>query len=98
MQNTPFSPGAGCSSCTHTECSLNEGTCNPVPEQERSIQGGKFSAVCALVFLLPILLAMLGAVAFRHDQTYALAGGLIGFCIGWFIATFITRLTRIEGN
>jgi hypothetical protein len=96
MHHSPFTPGTGCSSCTQAECPLSEGDCDKASEAERSIRGGKFSAVCALVFLLPILLAMIGSMALRQNQAYALAGGAGGFFIGWFIATLITRMTRIE--
>ena len=52
--------------------------------------------VCALVFLLPILLAATGSLIWTEHKMYSLFGGIAGFLTGFVISTAITRFCSIE--
>jgi uncharacterized membrane protein (DUF485 family) len=60
--------------------------------------GWVFSAVCALVFLLPLILAITGASLFGKTPTQGLIGGVAGFTIGWITSTIITRVAALESS
>jgi len=62
------------------------------------IKGWVFSSVCVLVFLMPIITAILGSMLFSSNQTYGLLGGLAGFLFGAFISALITRIAGIESR
>ncbi len=98
MHGSHFSPTSSCSVCTQTDCSMSDGTCSEQAENERQIQGWLFSFVCTLVFLMPIVLAILGSMIFKNNQTYGLLAGLIGFILGGCLSAAFTRIARVEGR
>lgn len=75
---------------------MSEGTCPDQNENERKLRGWMFSMICALVFILPIVLAILGSLLFPLNKTYGLLAGLVGFLMGGGISAVITRITKVE--
>jgi len=96
MHGSHFSSTGSCSVCTQTECPLSEGNCPDLAENERKLQGWLFSMVCALVFIMPILMAILGSLLFPKNQTYGLLAGVVGFILGGLLSAVFTRIAKIE--
>ena len=97
MHHSHFNPTSTCSVCTQTDCPLSEGSCEEGNTSDRKLQGWLFSAVCVLVFLAPIALAILGSLLFPDNKTYGLLAGFVGFLLGGVLSAAITRLAGIEG-
>ena len=86
----------GCTSCSHSDCPLTDGQHAECPEGHRVLTGWIFSLVCALVFVLPILLAATGSLICMDHKIHSLFGGIAGFFAGFIISTAITRFCAIE--
>ena len=86
----------GCSTCSHRDCPLSDPDCAECAEGHQVIAGWQFSLVCALVFILPIALAVVGSLLLQGDKAQSLLGGIAGFAIGGVISTAVTRICSIE--
>ena len=89
MELAANEPSAGCSG--HCE------RCPAGSEEERTeprMSGWRFALSAFVVFLIPLALAITGAVLWRDNQTAQLAGALAGFAVGVLAAKGITRLIR----
>ncbi len=67
---------AGCAGCADQQCGLR-GECD-----SGSLRGRQLGAWAVLVFLCPIVLALVGALCLRGSGQAQLAGAGIGFAVG----------------
>jgi membrane protein YdbS with pleckstrin-like domain len=86
----------GCTSCSQSECPLSDNECSECADGHQVITGWMFSLVCALVFILPIMMAAVGSLIFSNSKAYSLVAGIAGFVLGSMISTWITRFCSIE--
>jgi zinc transporter ZupT len=86
----------GCSSCSHTDCPLADHSCTECPQGKRLYTGWAFSIICTLVFLMPILLAVLGSFMLKGSKTDEMLGGVGGFLIGFILSSLITKVACIS--
>lgn len=61
------------------------------------MSGVPFMAVSVLVFLLPILLAILGAAWFKDSYTHQFFGGTAGFLFGMTLGVILRRGSQTRG-
>ncbi|OPZ74423.1 MAG: hypothetical protein BWY82_00706 [Verrucomicrobia bacterium ADurb.Bin474] len=86
----------GCSSCSHDGCPLSNPESDGCPQGNTVLTGWRFSLACALIFLLPILLAISGSIAMSGKSGMELIGGVSGFFIGFILTCWLTRICAIS--
>lgn len=92
--NTEKSAGAsgceGCSGCDHSH------------ETPRSVSGGlcgwPLATAAFFVFVLPLVLAILGAVWVGRNPNTQLLGALAGFVVGVLLAVVVARILRRQNK
>ena len=83
----------GVTGCDHKcgDCSSGHHT---MPTSGGDLAGMKLVAAGALVFLFPLILAILGVMFAGGGQTRQVLGAMIGLVIGVFLAVLVVRLLK----
>lgn len=74
-----------CGNCAGGPCSLSP------PDQQRELQGWRFSLASVVFFLVPLACAIIGALACAGDADRQLLGTLAGLAIGLVVAGLFAR-------
>jgi len=79
----------GCESCSKCDHS-HEMPCNV----SGGLSGWALATAAFFVFVLPVGLAILGAILLRRDTNSQVLGALAGFVVGVLLAAIVARLLR----